>query len=220
MNLRVKFCGITRPEDAHAAVEAGADAVGFVFVTGSPRSIGIEQAGTIARALPPFITRVGVFADAPGDFMEEAARRAGLDWLQLHGDETPESCASIRLPWYKAHRVGAGFQPDQVRRWGGTTFLLDTAVPGMVGGSGRTFDWSVARKAGAFGRVILAGGLTPDNVTTAIAAARPWAVDVSSGVEEEPGVKSRELMTLFVRRARETAARIDAGVAATQGSQS
>ncbi len=220
MNLRVKVCGITRPEDAHAAVEAGADAVGFVFVTGSPRAIGIDRAGTIARTLPPFIARVGVFADAPGDFMEEVARRAGLDWLQLHGDETPEACVSIRLPWYKAHRVGAGFEPDLVRRWGGTTFLLDAAVPGVSGGSGRTFDWSIARRAGAFGRVILAGGLTPDNVMTAIAAARPWAVDVSRGVEEEPGVKSRDLMTLFISRAREVAARIDDGVAATQGAQS
>jgi len=217
MNLRVKICGITRPEDALAAVEAGADAIGFVFVAESPRAIDVDRAAAIARALPPFVARVGVFADTPREVMEETARRAGLHCLQLHGDETPEACAAIRLPWYKAHRVGSGFDPALVRRWGGTAFLLDAAAPGIRGGSGRAFDWGVALAAGAFGRVILAGGLTPDNVASAVVRARPWAVDVSSGVEETPGRKRRDLMALFIERARAAAARIDGDAAAIAG---
>jgi phosphoribosylanthranilate isomerase len=217
MNLRVKICGLTRIEDALAAADAGADAVGFVFVAGTPRTVAVDCAAAIARALPPFVARVGVFADAPAALMEETAERAGLDWLQLHGDETPETCAAIRRPWYKAHRVGAGFDPAGVRRWGGPAFLLDSGVAGLRGGSGRGFDWSVARAAGAFGRVILAGGLTPDNVAEAIAAARPWAVDVSSGVEESPGIKDRDRVVRFVAAARAAAAALGGGTAAAGG---
>lgn len=206
MIVRVKVCGITRLDDALAAVELGADAIGFNFVEGSPRRISAEQARAISMALPPFVTKVGVFADELPRVMEATALLSGVNCLQLHGDEPPEACAAIALPWYKAHRVGPRFDPESVTRYRSGTFLLDAAAPGLRGGTGRTFDWSVARQATAYGRVILAGGLTPENVGPAVAAARPYAVDANSGVESAPGRKDRRLLQEFIRRAREAGA--------------
>jgi len=209
MIVRVKLCGISRLEDALLGVELGVDAVGFNFVEGSPRRVAPAQARRIGAALPPFITKVGVFADELPRVMEATALLAGLNCLQLHGDEPPEACAAIDLPWYKAHRVGPDFDPEIVKRYPSGTFLLDTRVPGRRGGTGRTFDWTVARQAAAFGRVILAGGLRPVNVAEAIAAARPYAVDVNSGVETSAGRKDHGLLREFVRRVREAASLLE-----------
>jgi phosphoribosylanthranilate isomerase len=208
VSLRIKVCGVTREADAALAAELGVDAVGFNFAPGSPRRLEPDRARALGAVLPPFVVRVGVFVDADRKEIEAVAGRAGLHVAQLHGEETPEMCAALRLPWYKAHRVGEGFRADSVRKWGGGAFLLDAAAPDRRGGTGRTFDWAVAREAAAHGRVILAGGLTPENVAAAIAAARPYAVDVSSGVESAPGVKDPGRLRAFVRRAREAAARL------------
>ncbi|PYS96255.1 MAG: phosphoribosylanthranilate isomerase [Acidobacteria bacterium] len=200
--VRVKLCGITRLQDALLAVELGIDALGFNFVPGSPRRIDPERAHAITSALPPFVTKVGVFADELPRVMEAAALLAGLNCLQLHGDELPEICAAVSLPWYKAHRVGQGFDPAIVTRYRSGTFLLDAHRQGMKGGTGRTFDWTVARQAAAYGRAILAGGLTPENVEQAIAVGRPYAVDVNSGVESSPGCKDPRLLQELMRRVR------------------
>ncbi len=205
MSVRVKVCGIARLEDALLAAGLGVDAIGFNFVAGSPRRVAPELAHDIGAALPPFLTRVGVFADERPEVMEATARRAGVHCLQLHGDETPEICAGLLMPWYKAHRVTEAFRLEEVTRYGSGTFLLDGHAPGMLGGTGRRLDWSVARRASAHGRVILAGGLTPDNVASAIDAARPYAVDVNSGVETAPGRKDAALLGEFVRRVAEAA---------------
>ncbi|HEU4400848.1 MAG TPA: phosphoribosylanthranilate isomerase [Candidatus Polarisedimenticolia bacterium] len=204
--VRVKVCGITRLEDALLAIGLGVDALGFNFVPGSPRRVSPEQARAISSALPPFVTKVGVFADELPRVMEATVLLAGLNCLQLHGEEPPEACAEIALPWFKAHRVGPDFQARTVTRYHSTTFLLDSRVEGMKGGTGRPFDWTVAREASAYGRAIIAGGLTPDNVERAIAVARPYAVDVNSGIESAPGQKERRLLREFMRRVRRASA--------------
>lgn len=204
MSVRVKLCGITRLEDALLALELGVDAFGFNFVEGSPRHVAADRARDICAALPPFVTRVGVFADELPAVMEATALLAGLNCLQLHGNEPPETCRGIAFPWYKAHRVGPEFRPESVRLYRCGASLLDADVPGKRGGTGHTFDWSIARQVSAYGRVIVAGGLTPHNVAEAIETARPYAVDVNSGVESAPGRKDRRLLTEFmaaVRRA-------------------
>src|SRR5258705_543689 len=211
MIVRVKLCGVTRLEDALLGIELGVAAVGFNFVEGSPRRVTPEQAAEVCAGLPPFVTRVGVFADESPGVVEAAVRKAGLTCVQLHGDETPEACRSIPIAWYKAHRVGADFAPESVRSYASTTCLLDTRVDGMRGGTGETFDWDVARLTSAYARVILAGGLTPSNIQEAIAAARPYAVDVNSGVESAPGKKDRALLTAFMSRVREAAHLTEAG---------
>lgn len=203
MIVRVKICGITRLEDARLCIDLGADALGFNFVEGSPRRLDPDTAGAISALLPPYPVRVGVFADQPGEAIEAVARKAGMHCLQLHGDESPEACARMPLPWYKAHVVSPGFRPEEVTRYRSAAFLLDGYAPGLKGGTGRAFDWGVARRAASFGRLILAGGLTVESVARAIAAARPFAVDVSSGVESAPGVKDPALLAAFLRKVRE-----------------
>ena len=201
MTIRVKLCGVTRLSDALRAVDLGVDAIGFNFVPSSPRYIAPEQARDIAAALPPFVTRVGVFADERHEVIMATAALAGLHCVQLHGDERPEACASLTLPWYKAHRVTPGFRVEDVAPFASSTFLLDGSAPGSLGGSGRTFDWRLARRASVYGRVILAGGLTPDNVSEAVTVANPYAIDVNSGVETEPGRKDATLLARFMRSA-------------------
>jgi len=174
-----------------------------------PRSAGPATRSPRATGFPPFTSRVGVFADQLPRVMEATALLAGLTCLQLHGDEPPESCRSIALPWYKAHRVAADFVPESVSRYRSSTCLLDADVPGRKGGTGTTFDWTVARLTSAYARVIVAGGLTPANVGDAIAAARPYGVDVSSGVESAPGKKDRRLLSAFMKRVRETAMNVE-----------
>jgi phosphoribosylanthranilate isomerase len=198
MRVRVKVCGITRLQDALAAVELGADAIGFNFVAGSPRRISADRARDIGAALPPFISRVGIFANARLPSMDAEARLAGVDWLQLHGDESPETCAAVTLRWYKALRVTPDFTPEDVARYGSGAVLLDAYQPDRQGGTGQTFDWNVARRAAAYTRVNVAGGRDENNVEAAIRTARPFGVDVNSGVERSPGVKDRDRLAGFM----------------------
>jgi phosphoribosylanthranilate isomerase len=203
MTTRVKICGITRLEDALEAVRLGADALGFNFWPGSKRFIAPAEARRIIRALPPLITAVGVFVDPTHDEAVAAAAVSGVQVLQLHGDESPEACRAFQLPVVKALRVAGPEALAEVARYRGLAgILLDAASPGY-GGSGLTFDWSIAREAATRVPLLLAGGLVPENVGEAVRAVRPWAVDVASGVESSPGVKDPEKLARFIRAAKE-----------------
>ncbi len=203
MSVRVKVCGITRREDAEAAVAAGADALGFMFYAPSPRCVSVEAAAAICRALPPFISKVGVFVDADPAFLHEAADRCGLDVLQLHGDETPEYCQQCELPVIRAFRVRGPETLTSLAGFATAAWLLDSYVPGHRGGTGAVFNWELAAAAVALGRpVILAGGLSPENVARAVQQVRPYAVDVSSGVECAPGRKDPQRLAAFVNEAK------------------
>ena len=201
MNVRVKICGITRPEDALAACEAGADALGFIFYPKSPRYIPPEDARRIAQKLPPFVSRVGVFVNAPAEEVRRAAQKVGLSAVQLHGDEAPEYCAEIQTPVVKAFRVldSADFPYAAYQNAGAAAFLLDAYDPTRRGGTGKTFRWELAREAARRRPVILAGGLRPGNAAEAARAVQPYALDVSSGVESSPGVKDHGKVRAFLR---------------------
>lgn len=204
MPLRVKICGITNLSDALAAVDAGADALGFMFYNRSKRSVTADVVAKITRELPPFILRVGVFVDPSADQVQETAVRCGLTTLQFHGSETPEFCSQFTLPVIKAFRLTDKSSLDQLGRYHATAWLLDSAVPDQLGGTGQKGDWALAHAATKLGRpVILAGGLTPQNVKQAVREVRPYAVDVSSGVESAPGRKDHQLLRLFIRSSRE-----------------
>jgi phosphoribosylanthranilate isomerase len=201
----VKICGLTSPGDAIAAAEAGADAVGLVFWPGSRRYVTAEAARRIARALPPFVVRVGVFLDANRDDLDGITSDVGLDLLQLHGRESPESLSGLPRRVLKAVSVGDGFEPEEAWRFEGQAagVLLDTRSDHAPGGTGQTFDWSIARRVrerASF--LVLAGGLTAANVASAIAAVDPDGVDVSSGVESSPGRKDAARMREFIRAVR------------------
>lgn len=200
---KIKVCGITEERDAIEAVLLGVDAIGFVFWKHSPRYIPPREAGRIAAKLPPFVTRVGVFVDEAPAAVMDAVYAAGLTALQLHGDEKPEECRRYTVSWYKAFRAGTGFDPDVLATYACTTYLLDGPAGELRGGSGLSADWSAARAARSFGNVILAGGLRPDNVAEAVETVRPYAVDVSSGVEVVPGKKDIDKLEAFVTRVRE-----------------
>ena len=208
--LFVKVCGITSPEDGVAATEAGADAIGLVFWPESPRAVTPERARAIVEPLPPFVVRVGVFVDASRDEMARVADAAGLDMLQLHGAEPPESLAGLPRRALKAVRVGDGFAPEDALRYAGKAagILGDTRLPGgtpLPGGTGVPFDWSLVRGLAKQVRfLMLAGGLSPSNVAAAIRAVRPHGVDVSSGVESAPGRKDPERVKAFVDAVRAT----------------
>ncbi|MFZ3174839.1 MAG: phosphoribosylanthranilate isomerase [Thiobacillus sp.] len=204
MAVRVKICGITRLQDLHAACDAGADALGFVFYEKSPRHVSIAAAAALLRELPPFVQSVGLFVNAEPAFIESVLQAAPLDLLQFHGDETPADCARFGRPYIKAERVNresdllkcaADF--DAARG-----LLLDAWVPDMPGGTGERFDWSLIPPA-LPKPVILSGGLTPDNVAEAVRRVRPWAVDVSSGVEVAKGIKDAYLIAQFIAKAKE-----------------
>jgi phosphoribosylanthranilate isomerase len=201
----VKICGITRVEDALDAATLGASAVGFVFWPGSSRAIGPADARTIVDALPPLVTPVGVFVDQPEDEVSQIASDVRLGAVQLHGKESPEFCRRLRRPVIKAFGVGASFDERLIDGYPlGITILLDAQDDVAHGGTGRLIDWARAARIAASRRVMLAGGLRPDNVEAAIARVRPFAIDVSSGVETSPGVKDRSKMRLLfdaVRRA-------------------
>ena len=202
MSVRVKICGITRIEDALAAYEAGADALGFVFYPKSPRCVSVETAREIAEALPPFASSVGVFVDAPMEHVRRTAERVGLRAVQLHGNEPPAYCAGLGVPAVNAFRVRDSVDfPFEAYR-GAAAFLLDAYVKGEPGGTGRAFRWELAREACRRRRIILAGGLTPENVEKAVQTVQPHAVDVSSGVEVSPGVKDHEKTAAFIRTAK------------------
>ncbi len=204
MRVRVKICGITRREDALRAVELGVDALGFVFWPKSPRAITPDQAAEITAALPPFVTRVGVFVDPPLDQIQKIVETVGLDAVQLHGSESPEFCAAVR--WarvIKAFRIRDRASLETLPHYRTSAWLLDAFHEAAPGGTGRRFDWTLAQEAVALGRpVILAGGLTPENISEAILQVRPYGVDVSSGVEEAPGRKDPERMARFLAAVR------------------
>ncbi len=204
MMVKVKICGITSATDALAAASAGADALGFNFYKPSPRYVEPEQALPIRLALPPFIASVGVFVDMDPPRVREIMQYCGLDYAQLHGRESPIVLSRLEdFRIIKAVRMRGEDDLLELERFSSAdAFLLDTYVRGQPGGTGETFDWDLARAASNRAKVILAGGLTPENVAEAVERGRPFAVDVASGVEESPGRKSRELMMRFVREAK------------------
>jgi phosphoribosylanthranilate isomerase len=203
VKIRIKICGITRAEDALKAAELGVDAIGFVFHLPSPRYIEPAAAAAIIDKLPGFLTTVGVFVDLEQEQVRRIASEAHLDRLQLCGSESPEYCSSLGLRWIKAFRLKTREDIKLLAPYGsGRDFLLDSYLEGVPGGTGETFNWEWAKEAGKYGRIILAGGLTPDNVARAIRAAMPAGVDVSSGVEKSPGVKDQAKMAAFVETVR------------------
>ncbi|MFD3300846.1 phosphoribosylanthranilate isomerase [Aquipseudomonas alcaligenes] len=201
--VRVKICGITRVEDALAAAAAGADAIGLVFYAKSPRAVDIEQAREILAVLPPFVTSVGLFVDAERSELERILASVPLDLLQFHGDESVQQCEAFGRPYIKALRVKAGDDiAAQVARYPSAQgILLDAYVEGVPGGTGEAFDWSLIPQA-LSKPLILAGGLRLDNVAEAVSRVRPYAVDVSGGVEASKGVKDVEKVSAFIRAAR------------------
>ncbi|UUY07841.1 phosphoribosylanthranilate isomerase [Pseudomonas sp. J452] len=201
--VRSKICGITRVEDALAAAAAGADAIGLVFYAKSPRAVSVAQAQQIIAALPPFVTTVGLFVDMPRAELQQILTQVPLDLLQFHGDESVEQCEGYGRPYIKALRVKAGddIAAQMARYPSASGVLLDTFVEGVPGGTGLAFDWSLV-PAELPKPVILAGGLTPDNVAAAIAQVRPYAVDISGGVESAKGIKDAGKVRAFIRAAR------------------
>ena len=203
MTTRIKICGITRPEDVQAAASLGADAIGLVFYAPSPRAVTVAQAKLVTAALPPFVTVVGLFVDAEPEAVREAMSAVPLDLLQFHGDESPAYCNQFGRPWIKAIRMQEGVnvavETERFREARG--LLLDAYQPGVPGGTGERFEWSRVPQGLAM-PLILAGGLTPDNVAHAVTQVRPYAVDVSGGVEAAKGIKDFEKMAAFVAAVR------------------
>jgi len=202
--VKIKICGITNLADAEKAVELGADALGFIF-SKSPRRVDAEIATEIIKGLPPFITTVGVFVNESMEVVKHIASVCRLNVLQFHGDELPEFCSQFGRKIIKSFRVK---NPDDLSMLPGykgivSAYLLDSRVKGKRGGTGETFDWELAKIAVPYGRVILAGGLTSENVAEAIKAVNPYAVDVSTGVESAPGKKDYEKMRRFVETVRQ-----------------
>ena len=198
--VRVKICGITNLQDALIAVEAGADALGFVFFQGSSRNIFPEQAADIIRHLPPFVQMVGLFVNEELATVNATADQCGLDVVQLHGEESPDYCAGVKRRVIKAFRVKDASALDEMAHYHVAACLLDAWSPAARGGTGTTFNWDIAARATATSSsIILAGGLTPENVAGAIAAVKPYAVDVSSGVESAPGKKDAGMVNRFIR---------------------
>jgi phosphoribosylanthranilate isomerase len=201
--VKVKICGITNIDDALAAVDYGADALGFVFYHKSPRCVTSEKAREIIGQLPPFISTVGVFANETPEKIKEILEFSGIDILQLHGDEPPDTC----YIWHRVIRAlrvrdFADLKPLGVCR--ASAFLLDTYSAESYGGTGQIFNWDIAVEAKRFGRIILSGGLNPDNIEKAVRYVKPYAVDVSSGIEEEKGKKDLKKMREFIERAKKT----------------
>jgi len=197
---RIKICGITRPEDGLVCAQAGVDAIGLVFYPPSPRHVMIAQAAVIARALPPFVTTVGLFVNPTVEQVETVLKEVRLDVLQFHGDEPPEFCAAFGVPYLKAIRVKAGVDLVQcaIRYRQAQGLLLDAYVEGTPGGTGKSFDWELIPD-GLPLPVILSGGLEPANVGDAVRRVRPWAVDVSSGVEASKGIKDVAKIAAFIK---------------------
>lgn len=201
--VKVKICGITNTGDAEAAISLGADALGFVFFKESPRYVSPKDAASIRKTLPSFVPAVGVFVNETAQGIEEIASVSGIDLIQLHGDEPPEMCRRSRRV-IKVIRVKSleSLSPLNEYKDKVSAFLLDTYTPDALGGTGRIFNWDIAVEAKQFGRIVLAGGLTPDNVAQAVGYVKPYAVDVSSGVELRKGKKDHTKIRLFIERAK------------------
>jgi phosphoribosylanthranilate isomerase len=203
MMVQIKICGITNLEDALLAAELGADALGFIFYPKSPRSVAPETARSIIAQLPPFVAAVGVFVDEAAAVVQELAANVGLDWVQLHGQESPDYCRNLGRKVIKAFRIQNEGSLRLLADYQGAAqaLLLDTYKKGQVGGTGEIFDWHLARKARKYGHIILAGGLNSDNVAMAIATALPEAVDAASGTEAAPGKKDPAKLRAFFKAA-------------------
>jgi phosphoribosylanthranilate isomerase len=203
MSTLVKICGITNPDDALAAVEAGADALGFMFYEPSPRHVSIEATAEIVRAIPPFVMKVGVFVNAAEEIVLRAITECGLNILQFHGDETPEYCQLFPVMTIKAFRIRDAGSLKTLTDYKTDAWLLDAFAEDRFGGTGERFNWDFALEARKLGRpIFLAGGLTVENVAEAVRNVRPYAVDVSSGVEASPGKKDHLKVRAFIRNAK------------------
>lgn len=200
--IKVKICGITNKEDALYAVGCGADALGFIFYEKSPRYIEPDNAKTIIAALPPFVTTVGVFVNKDFNDIRDITLLTGVTVVQLHGDESPSYCNLVEGKLIKAIRVKNDSSIEGLKKYDVDTFLLDSFDKNSFGGSGLTFDWKLAEKAKQYGKIILAGGLTPDNVEEAVKKVAPYGVDVNSGVEKKPGIKNKNKVKEFIIRSK------------------
>ena len=200
---RVKICGITNLDDAHHAAACGADALGFVFYPGSPRFVDPDTVRRIIVELPPLVTTVGLFVNEPSARIREMVDFCGLNTVQLHGDEEPDQCCYPPCRVIKAFRLRGDMQDSLFAAFKVSALLLDAFVPNQFGGTGHRCDWAQATAVASQHRVILAGGLNPENVAEAVRQVHPYGVDVSSGVEEKPGQKDPEKVARFIRMAKE-----------------
>ena len=202
--MQVKICGITLIDDALAAADAGADALGLIFYEGSPRGIDVEQAREIARAVPPYTTVTALFVNPERSLVERILKAVPISQLQFHGNESAEFCRGFERPYVKSIAVSTDNEMQQVIRdhWASRAFLFDTLVPGKHGGTGKTFDWTKIPTKNV-GHRVLAGGLNAENVAEAIRIGTPDAVDVSSGVESSAGVKDHDLVRRFIAAAKQ-----------------
>ena len=212
IRTRIKVCGITEPEDARIAVAAGADGLGFIFVPQSPRHIDPDMVRKITRELPPLVDAVGVFVDEEMEVVEEIMQYCCLSFIQLHGSETPDYCEKISCRVIKSFSIGPATKSEDFAPYAEAVsgFLLDTYHKDMAGGTGMVFDWNLVGQIQPPGPIILAGGLNPENIGEAIRQVKPFAVDVNSGVEYQPGRKDTEKLKNFadeVRKADELASR-------------
>ena len=209
MSVRVKICGLTNLDDARVAIDAGADALGFIFFSGSPRYVTSAAAARIIAQLPPLICKVGVFVNEPVESVRDIAKSAGIDTIQLHGDEPADFCdqlAADNFKVIKAFRVKDQASLAPMKTFRACAYLLDSYVPGQPGGTGAKFNWDLAIHAQSFGTpLILAGGLVPENIRDAVVKVAPYGVDVSSGVEAAPGKKDHSKVRAFIAAARSAA---------------
>jgi phosphoribosylanthranilate isomerase len=204
MNTRIKICGITNLADAQAAIEAGADALGFIFYEKSPRRMTLPAVTKISKQLPPFVLRVGVFVNATEELVTRAIGECGLSLLQFHGDETPEFCMRFGLMSIKAFRIRDAESLKELPKYPTEAWLLDAYSAENLGGTGEKFNWDLAVEAQKFGKpIFLAGGLTPENVAAAVRKVQPFGVDVSSGVESSPGKKDHAKVRAFITNVRQ-----------------
>jgi phosphoribosylanthranilate isomerase len=203
MSVKVKFCGITSIADARGAEEAGADMIGLVFYAGSPRYVSLENGAQIATSVSPFVLKVGVFVNPEAGDVVEAVRHCGLNMLQFHGEESPEFCTQFGVMSMKAFRIRDAGSLRELEKFPTDAWLLDAYSKAGLGGTGESFNWELAVEAGKAGKpIFLAGGLTPENVGDAVRLVRPFAVDVSSGVESAPGKKDAGGMQAFIKAVR------------------
>jgi phosphoribosylanthranilate isomerase len=200
---KIKTCGMTREADVRLAAALGVDAIGFIFAE-SPRKVAPGVVQTLSKFLSPFVSTVGVFVDADPDYVRQIATTCSLDWVQLHGEESPSYCRNLGLNILKAIRVKDRESIENMATYKDCVrgFVLDTYVKGQKGGTGKTFDWSLAREAKRWGPVILAGGLTPHEVQKAVTEVAPYGLDVNSGIESAPGIKDHDKMRRFVEEVR------------------
>ncbi len=197
---QIKICGLTKPEQALSCVKMGADLIGLNCWNGSSRYIIPEIISEIVAELPQSAKTVGVFVNESPDSINNVMKQTGMDWVQLHGDETVETCEKLAFPWFKVFRISPKFKVSLIKQYKQETFLVDAYSKHHFGGSGQMIDIALASKASGLGKMILAGGLTPENVAEAVEKVKPWGVDVCSGVESRPGIKDMRLVEKFINK--------------------